>query len=362
MDWIVLVFVLLFPIVFWFQGVFFTRRPSTYLVTTSRFDGGLSAFFLLLLIKFIFRIKGEAAVEDPLSYFLIFPFFIFSLLAIGLARDRSEAERDFLPGYQGIGAILGFLLMVFAFGSGLVLFFYSHLRLAADTGYEILKMAAQPLGPILVRLLRALLMGGVNQPQGSGPAPDMGSGSLPFSAEGSWWTEFLEKALMWGIGIAAALGGLILAALALYFLWRWLLSRAPRTPDRQNPFQLIASYLRQWFRLLFFQWKGAMHRLKGKVRAREFYVALLSWGRHNGLSPFVSETPSEYGCRLKARFPKLKQEIELIVEAFHQESYREQPLSEGQLGLCHSAWRKLCNPLLWYSRIKSRFLGDSAPL
>ena len=49
---------------------------------------------------------------------LLFPFFLFSLLAVGMARNRSSAQRDFLSGYRGIGMIVSFAVVVLAFGTG----------------------------------------------------------------------------------------------------------------------------------------------------------------------------------------------------------------------------------------------------
>jgi hypothetical protein len=80
------------------------------------------------------------------------------------------------------------------------------------------------------------------------------------------------------------------------------------------------------------------------------------WGRHSGFPHFLSETPREYGLRLKNRFPSLAKEIESIIEAFNQEVYAEITLSEKQLSQVRFALRRLRSPIHWPSRLKSWFL------
>jgi hypothetical protein len=95
---------------------------------------------------------------------------------------------------------------------------------------------------------------------------------------------------------------------------------------------------------------------KGHKGAVQFFTALLSWGRHSGLPHFLSETPREYGLRLKNRFPSLKKDIESIIEAFNQEVYGEINLNEQQLAIAESAWRSLRSPFRWPSRLKTWLL------
>jgi hypothetical protein len=99
-----------------------------------------------------------------------------------------------------------------------------------------------------------------------------------------------------------------------------------------------------------------IRRGKGHEGAVQLFTALLSWGRHSGLPHFLSETPREYGLRLKNRFPSLKKEIESIIEAFNQQVYGELILNEQQLAIAESAWRRLRSPFYWPSRLKTWLL------
>jgi len=122
-EWFHLILILIWALLFWLGGVTLARRSTGYSTLCSRFDLGIVVFFLLFLTRSLLLIKGGIKIEDPVSQLLLFPFFLFSLLAIGLARNQSTTPRSFLSGYQSIGIIMSFTLVVVLFGTGLVLFF-----------------------------------------------------------------------------------------------------------------------------------------------------------------------------------------------------------------------------------------------
>ena len=355
LEWLNLIVVLFLTLMFWLGGVTLARRSTAYSTLCSRFDLGIAAFALLFLIKFLLWIKGGIKIEDPISQLLFFPFFIFSLLAIGLVRHQSTTPRDFLPGYQGIGVILSFTVVVVLFGTGLVLFFLPYLTLAAETGYGIIKTAAKPLGPILVSVLRFIFVHGAIRPEKPSPSTKGGGGDLVSPAESTWWTEFLEKILAWVFGGLFGLIVLIISGLALFFLFRWLLSRTPTGQGKQSTWYSILLWVERLRVFLLSCWRGIARRVKGYQGAVQLYTALLSWGRHSGLPHFLSETPMEYGLRLKYQFPSLKREIDLIIKAFNQEVYGEIILNDQQWAEADSAWRKLRSPLHWPLRLKTWF-------
>ena len=353
-QWFIFLLLLTWVFVFWGGGIRLARRSVDYFTLCSRFDRGLVAFFILFLAKFFFLIKGGTNLAEPVSELLIFPFLIFSLLAIGLARDRTSAPKDFLPGYQGIGVILSFIVVVLLVGTGLVFFFLPYLTLAAETGYGILKIVAVPLGSILVKVLRFIFGSDFSLPEQPPEKPpkllDMTS-----SGKGPWWLELLGKILAWGIWILLGLLFLALFAVSMYFLFQWLISRTSVNQERQlprHPILMWAERLRLFFRSLWIRFVRSIKGYKGVV---QFYTALLSWGRRSGLPHSLSETPIEYGSRLTRRFPALKKEIDLIIEAFNREVYGGVVLNENTLAMVHSAWFRLHSPMYWPRRLKTWF-------
>ena len=337
LEWLTLILVLFLALMFWAGGVTFARRSMTYSNLCSRFDLGLAAFFILFLAKFILLLKGGIKIEGPIYPLLIFPFFVFSLLAIGMIRNRSAGPRDFLPGYQGIGVILSFTVVIFLFGTGLVLFFLPYLTLAADVGYGILKTAAKPLGPVIVSILRFIFARGTIRPEPSSGPTKGGAEDLITPAENSWWMEFFEKSLVWVFGSLMGLILIVVSCIALFYLFRWLLSRTPVPQTRQGSRHSFLSWLYGLRAFLVSSWRRLARRAKGYKGAAQLYTALRIWGGYSGLPHLLSETPLEYGLRLKNRFPSLKKEVESIIEAFNQEVYAEIILNEQQLAIAESA-------------------------
>ena len=114
-------------------------------------------------------------------------------------RNQGDAERDYLSGYQSIGVILSFAAVVLLFGAGLVLLCLPYLTVVAEIGYGVLRTVAAPFGPILVRILRFIFFPGRSL-RADAPTSNRGNEGEFFSlGETSWWGEFLEKVLAWGL-------------------------------------------------------------------------------------------------------------------------------------------------------------------
>jgi hypothetical protein len=167
--------------------------------------------------------------------------------------------------------------------------------------------------------------------------------------------ELLEKIFVWIFGSLSGLVLAIVSCVALFYLFRWLLSRTSVHQTRQGLWHSFLSWLHGLRVFLISQWKRLGRRAKGYKRAARLYAALLFWGRHSGLPHLLSETPTEYGSRLKSRFPSLKKEIESITEAFNQEAYAETTLNEKQLSQVRFALRRMRSPIHWPSRLKNWF-------
>ncbi len=357
-GWFIGLLIIFWICVFWAGGVSLARRPTDYTTICSRFDRGLIAFFLLFLTKFLLETKEGIRIEESASQLFIFPFLIFGLLAIGLVRNRSASPKDFLPGYRGIGIILSFVVVVLLFGTGLVFFCMPYLTLAAETGYTILKAASRPVGSVLLTILRFIFGGDFTL---SEKLPPKKKEILDAVSQGeqSWWVELLGKILAWGVWILLGAVFLFLLIVASYYFYQWLISRTPIDQERQSPRHLIALWAERLRLFLRSCWMWLLRRMKSYRGAIQLYTALRIWGRRSGLRHVPSETPTEYGSRLKQGFPRMRGEIELIIEAFNQQVYGEIVLNEQQLSLAQSAWRRLRSPLRWPMRLRVWFLRPS---
>jgi hypothetical protein len=363
MAWLMLVILLTFALLFWLVGVTLARRSNAYFTICGRFDLGVAAFFCLLLLKLVLLVKGGIEVRDRAPELLLFPFFIFSFLAIGLARNRSSAQRGFLSGYRGVGVLAGFTVVILAFGAGLVLLFMPYLSAVTEVGYGVLKSAAGPLGPVLARALLLLFLGARagEEPPYSSP----GGGEVTkftSSGESGWWSELVERVLGWGLLGLGALLGFILCAVGTWYLLRWLFSKTPKKERRHIHWQLALLWAQRLWATLAMGLQRAVQWLKGYRDAVQIYRALLKWGRRSGLPHFLSETPVEYGSRLRIQFPSLTEEIRGIVEAFNLVVYGEVALDLDQMTLTKLSWRRLRSPRYWPTRAKSWFLQANGRL
>jgi len=360
-EWLSLLLLPLFAVMFWLGGITLARRSMAYSTLCSRFDLGIAAFFLLFLTKFLLLIKGGMKIEESMSQLLFFQFFIFGLLAVGLVRNRGLAPKEFLPGYQSLGVILSFTAVVLLFGGGAVLFFLPYLKAAAEVGYGVLKVAAKPVGYVLLQVLRFLYAPRGNPP--TRPSPEVGLGDLKTSSEGGRLPEIVEKILVWGLGGLLGLAVFGVSCLILFYLFRWLFSRTSARKTRQSPslWYVISLWASKFQTFLVLCLGGIVRGLRGYHQAAQLYSALLSWGRHSGLPCSPSETPTEYGLRLKDQFPSLEREIGWIIEAFNQEVYGEINLSNEQLTIPRLAWQRLRSPLHWPSRLKGWFHQSPLP-
>ena len=358
LEWLILSLNLFLIMILWTGGVTLARRPKGYYSACNRFDLGLAAFFAIFVIKLIALTKGEALTEDSLSLLFVFPFFLFGLLSIGMARMRGAASKAFLPGYRGIGVIASFVAVVLLGTGGLLLFFLPGLTAAAQMGYRALTVVGRPLVPVLIAVLRFVF-----GPHGNHPAEVAMKSShlIDFDKIApqthGWWMEFLEKVLGWGLWGLMLLVLLFALVIALFYTLKWLLSRTEGS-GRQTK-SVSSRFAALWVFLA-----GACMKIfrgvKGYQKAAELYGALLGWAGRSGFPHDRSETPLEFGTRLNACFPALKPPIELIIGAYNREVYGETVLSGASLAAANSAWRFLRSPLRWPARFKGWLAGSSS--
>jgi len=357
-DWFLLVFVLAYTVMFWAAGVRFALQERAYISACRRFDRGAAAFFCLFLIKLLLHTRMGVQFQDSMTIWLIFPFFIFSLTEIGLARNQEhDSPGDYLSGYRAAGVFTGFSIGAIILGSAVFLFFLPYLESASAAGYDLMKSAAAPLAPILTAVIKFIFGHANFGPQNSGLSPAAGSAGPLQTEAPSAWMLLLQKVLLWGGGLLMLALGIAVAGLALWHLMRWLFTKRYGADENQEQASLLLWWMRlKMFLLACYEW---VLRTGVKRRALDFYAALRRWGRHNGIPQAANETPLEYGVRLASRFPQFKTDIMLIIEMLQWEIYGEFALSPKQILKIQAAWQTLHSPLRWPSRIKSMMTNSS---
>jgi hypothetical protein len=350
-QWFILVLILFCLFLIWKGGRTLVKDPKDYFPVCLQFDKGLGLFFLLLLIQFLVQKKAGIFIEDGTNGFLIFAFFIFSLVAIGLTRDRHDVKKSFLSGYHGVGIILSFTTIILVFGSGTTLLFYPHLTHMADSLQVILRNVTEPMVPVIVKILSFLFIPGKIRNE---IAVGSESGGLSAPAVGGWEAFWLKSI---GLGLMGIIGLMAIGVFVfiLNYLLRWLLKRNTKDGAQSMSASWLLKLLERLISIPLRVWNAFVHLLKGFDSAAMVYSGFLRWGRRSGLAAIPTETPTEYGCRVKHHFPKLKEEIEMIVEAFNREVYGQFIIDKRILSRILSARRKMRNPRHWPSRMRVWF-------
>jgi hypothetical protein len=348
LECFLLVFVSGYTVVFWVAGICFALQKKSYTSACSRFDRGVVAFFCLFIIKLLMQTRMNIEFHDSIPVLLIFPFFIFGLTEIGLVRSQyNDQTADYLGGYYAVGVLTSFTIGALILGSAIFMFFLPHLKMASGVGYDLIKSAVRPLAPILIAMIRFFFGYAKSGPGASELSSSMEIVGMEEPGELSTWI----KMLMWGNGLLVVLAVAAVFGLILWYSIRWLFRK--RIGERQSRHRWnLLSWWMQLRRILYFCHELIL-RTVAKKSALEFYKALQRWGRNSGLSPKSDETPLEYGLRLSHRFPKVKNEIALIIEMLHWEVYGESSLNPLQISMIRKAWKKLLSPLKWPFRIKS---------
>jgi len=338
-------------LLFWLGARAMVKRQNNYFPVCLQFDKGLGALFLLLLIKFMVQEKGGILLEDPVTRYLLFAFFTFSLIAISLSRNQSKVEKAFRPGYHSIGIVLGFVSIVLISSAVLAVLLLPYLTLMADSAQSVLKETAAPMGPVVENWIRFIFSMGRHRRDSNllGTSDSIGDQLYPDSEIG--WAQGLGWILPGVIGLIA----LGFCGYLIRLLVRWLLKRNTIDKSKQPPMALLTRLFAIIGAIFQLAWNGLLFLLKRIDSAAAVYAGMLRWGRRSGLAAVASETPVEYGERLKQWFPQLKKEIEMIIEAFNREIYGQIPPDNRALTGIRSAQGRMRNPRHWPSRMRAWF-------
>ena len=340
-------------IVFWFSGTQLGRRPQSYLLICNRFDAGLSGLFALLLVQLVLQVRGGLSIAAPPDAFYMYSFFLCGLLAIGLVRHGSMAEKQFLPGIRGIAVLVLFAVVILT-ATGLMAALAPPLLVPiAEDGYVVLKTVARPLGDMLTRILIFVLKRDYDQPVSQGGITGSPGEMFPEGTNhgGGWLARLLAEGLigLLFIGLLIAVGYLV------WFVMRWLLRRDSGPQEISPGWNRIADFLGRLWAWLQYGYRAIRMHFGGPRNIGRLFDALQTWGRLGGVSRRSWETPQEYAGRLSLRFPQTAGDINTIVGAFQRQVYGETPLDSSAIKTAYSAWRRLSNPLRWPSRLRSLF-------
>lgn len=353
LEWLARVLTVCWALVFWLGGMRQARRPATHAHVCQRFDVGIGMLFGLLMIKIIL-IHDGIPVRDPMTAWLIVPFFLFGFTAIGQAHQDSDTAKTYITDYRIQGTLLSAVVLMLMLGGGVLTIFRPYFALAAEKGYVLFKAGAQTLGPVLVTILGFLLQG--NRDRSSETTePD----NVEWGASGldSWWMQLMGM-MLWGIVGVIAIIAVAALGVGCWKFFRWLFSKTTKKEGVAAHFGRFQEWLMRLGAFLYLFWEWVGYYIRNYNTVSRIYMALLNWGKRSGLAHRQTETPLEYSLRLIHHFPVVQSELLLISDFFQREIYAEQGLNSQQFHQARSALQRLRNPALWASRIKFWFRGE----
>jgi len=348
------IFISLCASLIYFLGLKLVSRKRDHVSLCIRFDIGLAAFFVLYLTRFLIEGKGGVVPPEFIPGGTVLPFFLFSLLAMGIAANKKGSGEKSSSG--SFGAVIAFSIVLLSFASGLVLFFLPYLKQGAQVGFLVIKTVSRPFEPVIMAILRFMFQPRNIRTEGTGKMARQEAGKYITGSEGSGWVESAGFYIAWALALLLAIAAAAALLLALWYLVRWLLSKRRGIPGPDlgsEPMFLWISRILPFFASVL---REALARLKPFRSARDIFCALQRWGNRSGIRRYPQETAIEYGAKLDQAVPSITNELILITHAFNEEIYGGRSLTVDKLSCLRSAFRRLGRPSLWPRRVRLKLL------
>ncbi len=344
------ILILFFISLFWSNGTKLTNRSHDHLLIATRFDFGI------MILVFVFILSGIMNFFLPYSNLLIIYYFLFSMLAISLAKNLESSTSATNNSWQlnKTNLVFPFILLILILGSWMMLFFLPQMTTIAQAGNSLLKLASRPLGSLLLRIISFLF--GLNRNTASTEIPSPPEEkpiAMVEETELAWWVQVLSRIIGGLFLILIIFVLLIFIGILLWALWKWLSAKTGLDSNKKGFFQELSFWINYFFVLS----KKLLAKIKKKFMRKEeniliIFQKLCRWGHLNGLSKKDSRTPLEYGQLLATFFPQNHNDIGIIIDSFNKKIYGAQTISSQQMEKVKRAWKRLSSPLKWPQRIK----------
>ncbi|PKL06754.1 MAG: hypothetical protein CVV53_02665 [Spirochaetae bacterium HGW-Spirochaetae-9] len=304
---------------FWLRAAWLEVKKPDHEFYANRFDEGIALFLAAFCIVAVLR------VDALLPGRLVIPFFIFGMLALGLAKSETAQRGGLAPTARRTMVISA--TAVFFLAAAAVLLVVPALTEPARKAAESLKNASFSLLQLIASILSWLFRAGppkfaAQREEGRqllNAPPVESDGSSPFSVILMW--AFLGIA---GIFVAILFGYLLIG------LFRFLASRTKKPVDDRGG-RSFSDWLKAvWGALatalsrmakVFARMAENARRRRGYSPALAAYARLATVGKAAGIPRLGSETPREYARRLAASCPDSAGQAAFIAEAVEREVY-----------------------------------------
>jgi hypothetical protein len=351
LDWLLLLLLLIVAGICWQRSRTYIIHPLSLENMYLRFDLGIAAMFVLLVIKLLLAAKFGITSTYPTQEFFFLPLFLFGFLAIGLILNTNHGDRRYTAGLKKIGVAASFSLVVLAAGIGFVALFRSQLTTSAEILSDTLKKAGPPVVGIISWIVRFLWM-----PRRNPEIPNSSAaGDLSFHQgiqSGSVEPGWLSTVIKWSITVLMVVLFLCFVYWLIRILVSYLFSKTRAVPQSGESIRFLSLLYVLWVK--FSRILKLLTILPRRIEtAADLYTTLLIWGKKSGIRIKPGETPLEYGNRLVRHFPRLATEISVVIDLIQQEAYREIKLKPGQVSTGKQAKAKMDHPRFWNCRIRT---------
>lgn len=337
---------------FWYKGIKLSSRQMSYETTCHYFDLGISLLFLLLIVKMLIHIKAEVLISESFTLYFMGAYFFFGISALFLSQNTTQRKRRYLKGFRMYGGLISAFVILLFCVMGMVFILLPYMTSFAESGYVVLKQATGSLSPYLIAILRFIF----SSRNHAGPSQlslqnkNMSDPNIPLTEGQPGWVEHL---LLYSILAIFFLILVVMIGYLVHKLFKFLISKQPSSTIGKEKTMLF-SWLIGWLVFLLNYFKRVFLALNEKIEsAQKAFIKLVSWGRKSGMPKWQNETPAEYAKRLEQKFVPLENEIRIIVQAFHLETYGEIRLDQTNIAQVVKALKIIHSPSFWLLRIKS---------
>lgn len=369
---------LAFGVFLLWRGISVGRESPAFDYVYRKFLGGLVALVALVVVWG--TMSGSIAIRQVLSNAGVYvvAFFAVGLLALALAnlqaiqeqmRRHQEAPAWFQR--RWLSLVVGLVLVIVAASLGLASAFSMDMAALLLRPLQVLADwlliafiygVAYPLGFVVAGLIYFLrfLIGLIRREQPPQPFQLPDFSDLRLAAEGQGHGLRPEVVLALKLGLVALVVGLVLYLLARAIFRYWKGKPEEDVEEVSESLwsgEAFKNDLRSLLAWLFHWFKGRKHALAVPVAppaaiaegvapdrlfsVRELYQGLLWEGRRSGLPRHGSETPYEYGGKLRERVGPGASDLHAITEAYVMERYGDSPVAGEALAQLNRLWRRL---------------------
>lgn len=317
------------PALFIGRGIWLAVKAKTHQFAVLRFDEGLALFLCIFLIASFLRVRAEGAEK------LVLPYFVFSMIALGLSKREHAASGGLAraPAGRLLAPVVAVVVLVALGVVALLPALVEPARVAA----QFLKTGGLTLFSYVAAFLQWLF----GRAKPSFRREEGGSRVGQERQFDEPKAGLFATIMMYVFGTLIAIVILALVAYLVYNIWKLFTRRVggSETTDRKRLsvrelLARLAAALRRAVHAARAWWTALRRERSEAVRA---FLRLRAAGRAVGMAQRGTETAREYGARMEAGFPARATRIGRVVSLLEAELYGGAELTEAERREVHDA-------------------------